>query len=125
MDARSALPASRDDRLWRRDERTLPMKAPSHGRVIGPAPGSPYTSADILRSSLKISLLRYTSGTSKQYTTKKPFLGGDAAVQASESSPTAAPSVRKSILFLPAAAALSHFLAIWASLLELIIVSGM
>ncbi|MQM16438.1 hypothetical protein Taro_049396 [Colocasia esculenta] len=124
-DASSVLSASRGDGL-RRHETTLHMKAASQGRTIGPALGSPNTFSDILRSSVKTSLLRNASGTSKrcpslEYTTKKPFLAWAAAVQAPESSAVAVPPLREAILFLPAVTALSHFLDIWASLLELII----
>ncbi|MQM17659.1 hypothetical protein Taro_050634 [Colocasia esculenta] len=124
MAARSAFSASREDRL-RRQETTLPTKVASHGRVIGPSPGSPTTSSDILRSSMTMSFLRYVNGISYrrpslEYTTKWPFLAGAEVLQASESSAVAAPIAWKAILFLPAAAALSHVLAISASLLELI-----
>ncbi|MQM15195.1 hypothetical protein Taro_048133 [Colocasia esculenta] len=129
MDASSTLSASPDDRLWRH-EMTVSMKAASQGRVIGPAPGSPNTSSDILRSSAKMSLLRYASGTSKrcpllEYTTKQPFLAGAGAEKDSDSSAIGAPALRKASFFLPAAAAFIHFLAIWASLLELIMVIGL
>ncbi|MQM16437.1 hypothetical protein Taro_049397 [Colocasia esculenta] len=103
---------------------TLPMKVELHGRVIGPTPGSPNNSSDILKSSVKMLVLRYARGTSKrcpslEYTTKRPFPARGAAVGTSTSLAISALILGKGILFL-AAAARRHLLASCAGFLALI-----
>ncbi|KAM3695771.1 hypothetical protein ACB094_07G159000 [Castanea mollissima] len=54
---------------------TYSIDTASHGSVIAPFLGSPNSSSDILKSSLKISFLRYSKGSTKRlwsavYTTK-------------------------------------------------------
>ncbi|KAK2982201.1 hypothetical protein RJ640_024946 [Escallonia rubra] len=56
-----ALLMCSDTLLWIK-EIIYSTKRASHGNVIGPSPGSPNTSSDIVKSCLKTSLFRYTSG---------------------------------------------------------------
>ena len=102
------------------------MKTESQGNVIGPSLCSPNSSSDILKSSLKMLLLRYTKGIinrllSVGYTTKWPLSATDVLqVPASIS----ASVLGEEILFLPRAALLCHFLAILMSFLGLIMFSN-
>ena len=98
------------------------MKTKSQGNVMGPLLGSSKSSSDILKSSLKMLLLRYTKGIIKRlwsavYTTKWPLLATD-VLQLSSS--TLIFVIDEEILFLPRAAILCHFLAILMIFLGLI-----
>ena len=98
------------------------MKTKSQGNVMGPLLGSSKSSSDILKSSLKMLLLRYTKGIIKRlwsavYTTKWPLLATD-VLQLSAS--TLIFVVDEEILFLPRTAILCHFLAILMIFLGLI-----
>ena len=103
------------------------MKTASQGKVMGPLLGSPNSSSDILKSSLKMLLLRYGKGTTKRlsselYTTKWPFSAVDDVLQLSAS--TSLLVLGNEILFLLMAAIFCHFLAILMSFLALIILFG-
>ena len=102
------------------------MKTESQGRVIGPLLCSPNSSSAILKSSLKILLLRYAKGIinrllSVVYTTKWPLSATD-VLQLSASTSTLV--LGEEIVFLPRAAILCHFLAILTSFLALYTMDG-
>lgn len=107
-------------------EITYSMKIASHGSVIGPLPGNPYSYSAISNSSLIMSLLRYLIGISKRiwslvYTTKWPFsaIDDDDVLQLSE---IVLPMVLgKEILLRLLAASVCHFLASLISFFGLII----
>jgi hypothetical protein len=106
---------------------TYSIDAASHGNVIGPFLGSPNTSSAILKSSLKISLLRYSKGSTKRlrsavYITKWPLLATN--IDVLQISASAFPlGLGNVILFLLILATFRHFLAIEMSFLALIILS--
>ena len=90
---------------------------------MGPLLGSPNSSSDILKTSLKMLLLRNIKGIIKRlwsavYTTKWPLFSTD-VMQLSASSLLFV--LDEEILFLPRAAILCHFLAILLSFLGLIL----
>ncbi|XBH94005.1 hypothetical protein VPH35_084845 [Triticum aestivum] len=96
------------------------MTVASQGSTILPSspPAKPNSSWDIVRSSLKIDVPRYASGTSNRapsmvYTMQWPFIAthGDVAQHSPLAAPFTAVVVRVS-LFLPMAAILCHFFAI-------------
>lgn len=102
------------------------IDAASHGNVIGPFPGRPNSSSAILKSSLKISLLRYSRGSTKRlwsalYTTKWPLSAiHDCMLQPRSASSPSVP-FGYVILFLLILASVRHFLAILMSFLALTI----
>ncbi|KAG6651511.1 hypothetical protein CIPAW_06G117000 [Carya illinoinensis] len=100
---------------------TYSNKVLSQGNLIGPLLGSPNSSSDILKSSLKTFLLRYSKGTtnlllSVVYTTKWPLLATE------DCKPTSL--FGHEILLGLLAVILCHFFAIGISLFGLIMAAA-
>ncbi|KHG03379.1 Translocase, chloroplastic -like protein [Gossypium arboreum] len=100
------------------------IKVASQGKIRSPLPGTPNSSSAKLNSSMTISFLRYSKGSTKRlrstlYTTKWPFSATvDVLLLFVSVSKVAVGNV---ILFLLIAAILCHFLANWISFLALTI----
>ncbi|KAG8650435.1 hypothetical protein MANES_07G039097v8, partial [Manihot esculenta] len=95
------------------------IRSASHGSVSGPSLCNPNSSSPMFKSSLMISLLRYSKGRRKrflsvEYTTKLPFSATDAV--------SVLPTFCEDVILLRLMAAIfCHFLANFRSLLVLII----
>ena len=113
MDVRTALSTSLET-LHRSKEMMYSMNVASHGSVIGPSLGNPNSSSDILKSSRKMLLVRYSSGTMKRfpstaYTKRWPLFATD-VLQTSSSPPQSA--LVEMLFLLPKDATFCVFLAI-------------
>ncbi|XXG59953.1 hypothetical protein AAC387_Pa04g1950 [Persea americana] len=100
------------------------MKTALHGIVIGPPHGSPNSSFDIPKSSMKMGLLRNANGITKRfpsalYTTKWPLSATGFLL---DSCCTSSPDLSIEIRLLPMVACLCQFFTISTSLLRLIMV---
>ncbi|KAK3129545.1 hypothetical protein QOZ80_6BG0481360 [Eleusine coracana subsp. coracana] len=98
------------------------ITAASQGRVIRPSLVKPNCSWEICRSCAKSVVLRYSNGTSKrfpsaEYMTQWPLLATEVQYLSTSF------GVLHASCFLFSAAILCHFLASWAILLALIMIS--